>query len=94
MSRPPRRQPFATPEEQAILDKINLAFKMYEIEGMSVVFESVAKGSERPFRLVRKGARGSYVPIVKSYFGNIHSLDEFCERKIIKQKQIAMGVFE
>ncbi len=86
-----------TDSDAAVIDKINVMLKMYEVKGFHAEFKAVKKGSWRPFKLHHK-ARSSYsisaedkrifgrvIPI--RHFETAQDLAKFVQDKILGRVQ-------
>lgn len=85
-----------TDTDATVIDKINVMFKMYEVEGFKADFKAVKKGSWRPFKLYHKprytyGTKadkkmfGKVIPI--RHFEDAQSLAKFVQEKILSRVQ-------
>lgn len=72
-----RKQTMPGERDLVVIDKLNVSFKMFDIEGTTAYFACVAKGSTRPFR-IKITARARMVPkyMIPRYRDTIKYFDD------------------
>lgn len=84
------------PEDRdlVVIDKLNVSFKMFDIEGVTAYFACVKKGSTRPFRIkittrarmIPKFMTPNYKDGIK-YFDNSENMAKWAQKHLIGYAQ-------